>query len=343
MQHCSFYYKYICFFVKSKANNLYGMSQYLPIGGYQWVSESAIERDFNNATSILNLKDDADIGFIFGIDLHYPPELHEKHNDFPFCSEKRSIPGITKDDELLLTFYDIKKYIVHYLMLKLALEHDLILKKIHRVLQFKQSDWLKPYIVLNTKLCAQAKNEFEEDFYKLLNNSIYGKTCENKRLRSDIRLITKWDGRVGGRNLNARPNLKKCKVFDENLASIEIYKSHILIDRPIIVGMCILEISKVLMYKFLYNYLPKYGQNVAVIYTDTDAFIIELKTNDAYADIRNDPDEFDTWDYPPDNIFGIKRHNNMVVGKLKDELKGKIASESVGIRSKCYTVMDKYE
>lgn len=147
----------------------------------------------------------------------------------------------------------------------------------------------------------------------------------------------RWDGRAGARYLIASPNFKKCKILDENLTLIELHKSHILMNRPILVGMYVLEISKVLMYEFLYNTLkPKYGDNIMVTYTDTDAYILEVRTKDVYEDIRNDPDEFDTWDYPSDNIFGIKRHNNKIVGKWKDELKGEIAYDSIGIRSKCY-------
>lgn len=328
------------------------MSQRLPIGEYQWVSESEIDRNFNttdqqkNATAILNLKDHSDIGYIFEVDLEYPPELHDKHNDYPFCPERRSIPGITKNDKLLLTFYDKKNYIVHYSMLKLALEHGLLLKKVHRVLQFKQSAWLKAYIDLNTKLRAQANNDFEKDFYKLLNNAIYGKTMENLRLRSDIRLVNKWSGsgKNCGRNLIAQPNFKKCTIFGEDLAAIELHKSRILMNKPIIVGMCILEISKVLMYSFLYDYLKaKYGENIELIYSDTDSFILWVKTNDVYADIRDEPDMFDTWDYPENNIFGIKRHNKKVIGKFKDELNGQIVTEVVGMRSKCYAVRTKKE
>lgn len=326
------------------------MSQRLPIGEYQWVSESEIEQNFNtsdqqkNAMTILNLKDDSDIGYIFEVDLEYPAELHDKHNDYPFCPERRSIPGITKNDKLLLTFYDKKNYIVHYSMLKLALEHGLLLKKVHRVLQFKQSAWLKAYIDLNTKLRAQANNDFEKDFYKLLNNAIYGKTMENLRLRSDIRLVNKWygGGKNCGRNLIAQPNFKKCTIFEEDLAAIELQKSCILMNKPIIVGMCILELSKLLMYKFLYNYLkPKYEQNIQLIYTDTDSYIVEIKTIDVYADIRDDPNEFDTWDFPEENIYGIKRHNKKVPGKFKDELNGEIVTEVVGMRSKCYAVRTK--
>lgn len=347
---------YFVFFLlfKSIANNLYGyaMSQPLPIGEYKWVSESKIERKFNtsdyqkNVSSILNLKDDSSKGYIFEVDLQYPENLHDDHNDYPFCPEKRAISGITKDEKLLLTFYDKKKYVIHFSMLKLALEHGLILKKVHRVLQFKQSAWLKPYIDLNTNFRAKATNDFEKAFYKLLNNSCYGKTLENIRLRSDIRLVNKWygSGKNCGRNLIAQPNFKKCTIFDEDLAAIELHKSHILMNKPIVVGMCVLEISKVLMYKFLYNYLkPKYGQNIQLVYTDTDSFILEVKTNDVYADIRNEPDMFDTWDYPENNIYGIKRYNKKVPGKFSDEFKGEIITEVVGLRSKCYAVRTKID
>lgn len=186
------------------------MSQRLPLGDYQWLSTSTIEQNFNtsdqqkNVSAILNLEDDSEKGYIFEVDLHYPPELHDKHNDFPFCPEKRTIPGITKSEKLMLTFFDKDKYIVHYQMLKLALQHGVELKKVHRVMQFSQSAWLKPYIDLNTKHRAQAQNDFEKSFYKLLNNAVYGKTMENLRLRTDIRLISKWDGRIGGRSLIAR-------------------------------------------------------------------------------------------------------------------------------------------
>lgn len=132
------------------------MSQRIPLGQYQWLSQNEINREFNtnnyqkNVSRILNMNDDSDEGYIFEVDLHYSAELHDKHNDFPFCPEKRSVPGITTNDKLLLTFYDKKNYIIHYSMLKLALEQGLILKRVHRVLKFKQSPWLKPYIDLNT-------------------------------------------------------------------------------------------------------------------------------------------------------------------------------------------------
>lgn len=144
------------------------MSQPLPIGKYEWISQSDIEKNFNSKESILDLKDDADKGYVFEVDLNYPSELHDKHNDFPFCAEKRGKPGITKNDKLLLTFYDKEKYVVHYKMLKEILKHGLKLKKVHRVLQFDQCVWMKPYIDLNTEQRTKTKSKFEQKFFKVI-------------------------------------------------------------------------------------------------------------------------------------------------------------------------------
>lgn len=144
------------------------MIQRLPIGDYQWVSESMIEQNFNtpdyqkNVSTILNLEDDSDLGYIFECDLHYPQEIHDKHNCYPFLPENQNIPGIVKNKKLLLTLNDKKNYKIHYKMLKLALEQGIVLKKVKRILQFKQIAWLKPYIELNTKHRTQAQNEFEK-------------------------------------------------------------------------------------------------------------------------------------------------------------------------------------
>lgn len=321
------------------------MIQRLPIGDYQWVSESMIEQNFNtpdyqkNVSTILNLEDDSDLGYIFECDLHYPQEIHDKHNCYPFLPENQNIPGIVKNKKLLLTLNDKKNYKIHYKMLKLALEQGIVLKKVKRILQFKQIAWLKPYIELNTKHRTQAQNEFEKNFFKLMNNSVYGKTMENLRLRSDYRIINTWEGRVGGRSLIARPNFKRLNIIDEDLVVIEMHRTHILMNKPIIVGMSILDISKVTMFSYWYKYfLPKYGKNVQMVYTDTDSFLLELTTPDAYADIRNDPDTFDTSDYPENNIYGIKRLNKKVIGLLKDEMASTIITEVVALRSKLYAV-----
>lgn len=323
------------------------MSKPLPIGGFKWMGESEIASKFNtddyqkNVMAILELNDDSNTGYLFEVDLHYPSELHDCHNDYPFCPEKRSIPGVSQE-KLMLTFYDKEKYVVHYSMLKLALEHNLILKKVHRVLQFEQSTWLKPYIELNTRYRMSATTNFEKDFYKLLNNAIYGKTMENLRLRSEIRLVNKWDGRgpYNARSMIARPNFKKSTVFDEDLVAIELHKTHIKMTKPLIVGMCVLDLSKILMYEFFYKYLkPKYGENIRLLYTDTDSLILEIKTENVYEDIRDDKHNmFDTSGYASDNSYGIVKKNNKVPGKFSDELKGKIINKGVFVGPKCYTL-----
>lgn len=356
----------------------HAMSQHLPIGKYEWVDIDNFDKTRESQESsigdyIMNLPDDSDVGYIFDVDLDYPESIHAAHNDFPFCAEKRMLPteaidiveagarermknaaastikteknqgerGIraNKIEKLLLTLYDKKNYILHYRMLKLALRHGLVLKKVNRILKFKQSLWLKVYIDLNTEMRTKAQNVFDRDFYKLMNNSIYGKMMENLRARIDIKLVNKWGGRCGAGMLIARPNFKKCKIFDEELVAFEMRKTRILMNKPIIVGMCVLDISKLTMYSFLYDFLkPKYGDKCKVAYTDTDSFVLDIETDDFYTDMSENIDMFDTSDYPQPNKYNIESKNKKVPGLFKDELNGEIMTEFVGLRAKCYAV-----
>ena len=156
------------------------MNQFLPTGGFEWVSP-----DTN-----YNVPDDSKIGYILEVDLEYPSYLHDKHNDLPSCPE-HSKPDGSKQSKLLTTLHPKKNYIIHYRNLKQALRNGLILTKVHKVLKFNQSPWLKPYIDFNSSMRAEATNEFERNFYKLMNNSVYGKTMENVRKHVDVRLLTK--------------------------------------------------------------------------------------------------------------------------------------------------------
>lgn len=175
--------------------------------------------------------------------------------------------------------------------------------------------------------------------FKLLINAIFGKTMENLRLRATIKLVSEWDGRYGARMLIARPNFKRFKIFDEDLVAIELQNTNILMNKPIIVGMCVLDISKLTMYKFLYDFLkPKYGKNCMLTYTDTDSFILSIQTPDFYNDIRKNSELFDTSDYPSRNVYNIEQKNKKVPGLFKDELNGKIIVDFVGMRAKCYAV-----
>ena len=176
-------------------------------------------------------------------------------------------------------------YAVDVRSLKQALNHGLILKKVHRVIQFNQKAWLKPYIDMNTEYRKNAKNDLEKDFFKLMNNAVFGKTTENVRKYRDIKLVTTDKRR---NRLVSEPNYHTTKWFSENLLAIEMKKTKVKMNKPIYVELSILEISKTLMYKFWYYYMkPKYGDNVKLCYMDTDSFIMHIKTEDFYEDIAN--------------------------------------------------------
>lgn len=322
------------------------MTQNLPISDFEWVDDN--DELYNDADAIARLRDDSEYGYVFEVDLHYPKNLHDLHNDYPFCAERRQLPDEVfdiiktkknKNEKLLLTFYDKKNYVVHYRMLKLALRHGLVLKKVHRILSFKQSCWMKSYIDMNIELRKVAKNEFEKNFFKLLINSVFGKTMENLRLRVDIKLANRWDGKFGARMLIAKPNFKRCRIFDEELVAIELEKTSICMNKPLLIGMAVLDISKVSMYTFLYDYLkPKYGDNCTVAYTDTDSFILSVKTPNFYEDIRNDYHMYDTSNFPYPNVYDIEQKNKKKLGTYTDELDGNLMVEFVGLKSKCYAV-----
>lgn len=205
-------------------NNLYGwaMTQYLPYGGFKWVEN--FNENFEWA-----VKDEADVGYILEVDLEYPKNLHNKHKDLPFCAEKMAPPG-SKQKKLLTTLHPKSRYVIHYRALRQAIANGLKLTKIHRILQFNQSPWLKAYIDLNSNMRAQVTNEFAKNFFKLMNNAMFGKSIQNKRSEVDVRLRTKWEGRYGIETLVASPNFEGRAIFKENLVAVKLRKVQVLLD-----------------------------------------------------------------------------------------------------------------
>ena len=222
-----------------------------------------------NKEFIKNYDEDSDKGYILEVDVKYPKNLHGLHRDLPFLPERMKIGKCKK---LVCNLYNKKIYVVHIRSLKQSLNHGLILKKVHRVIQFNQETWLKPYIDMNTNLRKQAKNDFEKDFYKLMNNAVFGKTMENIRKHRDIKLVTTHKRR---NQLVSEPNYHTTKCFSEKLLAIEMKRTKVKMNRPIYLGLSILKISKT----FWYDYIkPKYGDNVKLCYMDTDSFIMHTKT-----------------------------------------------------------------
>ena len=175
---------------------------------------------------------------------------------------------------------------------------------------------------MNTELRKQAKNNFEKDFFKLVNNAVFGKTMENVRTHRDIKLVT-TDKRKN--HLVSEPNYHRTKWFSENIIAIEMKKTKVKINKPVYLGLSILEISKTLMYEFWYDYMkPKYGGNVKLCYMDIDSFIMHIKTEDFYKDIANDVEKrFDTSNYEINRPLPTGK-NKKVIELMKDELGGKL-------------------
>ena len=271
-------------------NNLYGwaMSKKLPVNGFKWLDNdktaepSSLERNLKhviNKEFIKNYNENDKKGYILEVDVKYPKKLHDLHSDLPFLPERMEI---NKCKKLVCNLYDKKKYVVHINSLNPALKF----KKIHRIIEFNQKAWLKPYIDMNTELRKLARNDFEKDLFKLMNNSVFGETKENIRKHREIKLVTMDKKRS---KLVSEPNYHTINLISEDLSIIEMKKTKVKLNKPIYLGLSVLEISKILMYGFWYDYMkPKYNDNLRLCYMDMDSFIMNIKTNDFYKDISDD-------------------------------------------------------
>ena len=332
------------------ANNLYGwaMSQYLPTGGFRWMTQKQIDK-----IDLVKYKEDSKKGLILEVDLDYPEDLHDLHNDYPLAPEKIKTTedmlseyskqiankygiSIGLVHKLIPTLKKKEKYVLHYRNLQLYIDLGLKVTKVHRVLEFNQSPWLKQYIDFNTEKRKNAKKAFEKDFFKLMNNSVFGKTMENIRKRVDVRLVTDEKKLL---KLTSKPTYVSSKIFNENLVAVHKIKETLTLNRPAYVGMCILDLSKTLMYDFHYSYIKKkFGEKAKLLFTDTDSLTYEIEAKDVYKDFWNDKDKFDNSDYPEGSPY-FDKTNKKVIGKFKDEAAGVPIYEFVGLRSKMYSYM----
>ena len=198
---------------------------------------------------------------------------------------------------------------------------------------------IKPCMVktMNTGLRKLARNDFEKDLFKLMNNSVFGKTMENIRKHREIKSVTTVKKRS---KLVSKPNYHTINLISEDLSIIEMKKTKVKMNKPIYLGLPILEISKILMYEFWYDYMkPKYNDNVRLCYMDTDSFIMNIKTNDFYKDISDDVDNrFDTSNYEVKRPL-LMGENKKVIGLMKDEQGGEIITEFVTLRPKTYSYL----
>ena len=250
-----------------------------------------------------------------------------------YCSDIANKYGIKIGgvQKLVLNLRDKNKYIVHYRNLQLYFSLGMKLTKVHRI--FKQSNWLKEYIEFNTEKRKVAKDKFSQNVFKLLINSVYGKTMDNKRKRINVKIICNTKDYI---SIGSKPNSISQKIFNRNFVVVYQIKPVLTLNKPIYVGFSILELSKLSMYKFHYGYV-KNKFEAKLLFTDTDSLVYEIKTEDAYEECFKDRELFDFIEY----LVSSKYHditNKKVLGKMKDELKGQLISDFIGLKSKIYSL-----
>ncbi len=354
--------KYMNNFVKSKpstymayfdANNLYGWGMYqsMPYGRFKWKNPETYTLPSYTELCSNTLEK----GHILEVDLKYPKKLHDLHNELPYCPEHVNVSSnmLSEYTKNVAKKYDIKcgnytkliptldnkyNYVIHERNLRQAVDAGLKVTKIHKVLQFDQKPWIKDYIEFNTNKRKQAKNDFEKNFFKLMNNSFFGKTMEDKRKRVNVKLVTSTKMLD---KYASKPTYVCSKIFDENLVAVHNMQDKIVLDKPIYVGFSILDISKTLMYDFHYNFIKQeYPESDSILhYMDTDSLIYTITTKDIYKDMYKNKEYFDLSDISIDKLIKYKDDSNKkVIGKMKMEYINSPISEFIGLKSKMYSV-----
>lgn len=217
------------------------MEKSFPYRGFRWVRDSANFDIFANK--------DKNVGYILEVDVQIPPALHQYFSDLP--------PLLTHEDlgsgvKLVGTLYPKENYVIHIDMLKFVVRLGVVVTRIHRVLRFYQKPILRKYMRLNSRLRKQATNAFEKNQYKLMNNSIFGRSLQNNRKHQNISLVTKWKS---AERLIAKPNFYRSTVFDKNLVAIHMKKTSDLLNQPIYIGFSVLELAKLVVWDFHYNFI----------------------------------------------------------------------------------------
>ena len=323
------------------------MCKKLPYDDFTWYYGRMDEK------RVMKYSDDDDIGYILEVDLDYPKELHDLHKDYPLapeimCVNESMLSQVQKDihtyyygkdasdektNKLVLNVMDKKKYVLHISALKFYLQHGLRLKKVHGAISFKQANFLKPFIEFNTEKRKNAKNDFEKDLFKLMNNSVYGKTTENVRKHGDYEIVNTPER---FQKLVNKPLFKHRHIINEDLVIVEKDKHTVELNKPIYLGMSILDYSKIHMYSFYYNVLkPKYDNKIKLAFTDTDSYVIKVETDDLYEDFKEINEYMDFSDYPPEHS-NYDKTNKKVLGKFKDEMNGKIITHFIGLKPNAY-------
>lgn len=303
-------------------NNLYGwaLSQKLPVGDFRWEDAATYK--------IWDIENER--GAILEVDLEYPQSLHQAHSDFPMILTKKQITEdmlspyqqaaligkkLSKEPHLIATLESQNNYILSLPLLQTMLTKGLVVKKVHRVISFEQADYMRPYIELNAQLRNSATNKFEKDFYKLMNNSLYGKTIENVKGRSTVK-VAKTE-KLFLKYARSPFLVAETRLSDDAVA-FELLQKQVKLNKPIAVGAMCLELAKCHMFQFYYDGIKEVWPEAKLLMSDTDSFALFVKS-------KTLPNEFKRLDV-----------DQVRLGAFKNEFLGKQIAEYVGLRPKCY-------
>ena len=348
-------------------NNLYGaaMTEKLPHSNFKLLTEEEIQNLFPTAQQILDLDTEGDTGFYFEVDLHYPSNIHHSTADFPLAPEagkvtdqmlsqhmrdlynrimtqrysQRKKHTFKSSYKLLLTQNDKENYCVHFKILKYYLQQGMQLMKIHNVVQFTQKAFLRPYIEFNTKQRALAQSKHEKDFYKLRNNSLFGKTMEDVRKHGNYKLVTDVNT---FQRLASSPLFIDRDIINEDIVGVKLYKPTVVLNRPIFVGQAILEHAKLAMYNLFYSTIHSCPliRKIKLLGGDTDSFFLQLTVDHdkTASDVLNSlKDMVDFSNYPTTHPL-YSNDNKARLGCFKDELAGREIEEMILLRPKMYSI-----
>lgn len=329
--------------------NLYGyaLKSFLPQKDFQF----DIVENFNDE-KIKLLDDEGDDGYIFQVDLEYPRHLHRAHDAFPLIIDHLTITPdllspynwsiyekfeekpLARDIKLCPNFRKKEYYVVHYRLLKYFLEMGIVCSKIHHVIKFKQARFLESYINFNSIKRMESKTNFERDLFKLIVNSLYGKTIESLRGRINVEIVNskrELDFRV------KKPLFKCAKILGENSALVVRDKNKIIQNRAQYIGFVILDIAKLHMLKWHYGTMSTLGVDYKLLYTDTDSLIYQIFTDNLFEQLKHIGDQCDFSNFPTDHIL-YNQNNASVPGKMKLEYATSLIREFVGLRAKLYSI-----
>ena len=334
-------------------NSLYpsAMMGKLPISDYKWLSLENWEDEAHFVEcGIWQWNPDGEIGYFVEVDVTYPTELHDKHNDFPLLPEQREfepspymknirecfglssnttpklIPNLCKKDSMICHVAEIQQ----------AMQQGLRVTKLRRVLEFRQEAFLKPWVEYCVEKRRTAQNEFEQSFWKLMMNSVFGKTCEQVQNRVDIKFV-KSTNASRLEHFTMRPQFKDAHIITSDLLAVELSKCKVLYNKPIAVGAAILGISKAKLADFWYGCIKTKYPEAQLCMTDTDSLIFHVETSNIYKDMADDKKWYDTSNYNKNHpLYSLE--NAKIPGFFKDETKGRPIAEFVGLRAKMYSL-----